>query len=102
MADIQEILKVVANGFSEGFNKVAKNFQEAIDNIKDQESEEKPQVLTAQTLQQLKWMNPRQLAAIYHYGKVKTYIEDDPNAYQQLKWMTEQQLQAIFGKDGMN
>ena len=99
MADMQSIFKTMIDGFANGIDKIAKDIQ----NLKEQtEEDNKPQVLTAEKLLQLRWMSPSQLAAIYRYGKVKTHISDDPDAYRMLRWMTESQLQAIFGKDGMN
>ena len=79
------------------FNDTIKAVKEAKEN-----QETKPQLLTADKLKELRWMNPRQLASIYQYGKVPTHIADDSEAYKQLRWFTEGQLQAIFGKDGMN
>lgn len=76
----------------------AQNFKKA----QSEEKEEKPELLTADKLQQLRWMAPRELAVIYAYGKKKTHIDDDPAAYQQLRWFSQGQLEAIFGKDGMS
>ena len=67
--------------------------------------EEKPKepievdILTASKLSQLKWLSATQLASIYKYGKVKTKIDDDPEAYAQLKWFNSNQLKAMFGDD---
>lgn len=58
-------------------------------------------ILTVGKLSQLKWMTASQLALIYKYGKVKTKIDDDPNAYAQLKWFTQEQLKAIFGEEDL-
>lgn len=58
----------------------------------------KPEVLTKEKLQELKWMNTYQLEAIYGHGKRKVIIDDDPAAYQELKWFNSYQLEAIFGK----
>lgn len=87
------------------FGEFLKAMEDVSDKLKKaamEEKEEKPELLTAEKLQQLRWMAPRQLSVIYGNGKKKTHIDDDPDAYQQLRWFTQGQLEAIFGKDGMN
>lgn len=84
-----------------GISDVCKVAKEAIEK-NEAPAEEKEELLTAGKLHELRWMAPRQLAAIYGYGTKKTHIDDDPNAYHELRWFTEAQLKAIFGKDGMN
>jgi len=85
------------------FLKSLGDFLEKIDNKMREkdvpENDGPPEILTADKLQKLKWMSPRQLAAIYRYGKRKVKLTDDPDAYGQLKWFSEGQLEAIFGKE---
>ena len=93
------------NNFSDIFNKMIKSVGEVAGKLNEyleKPVENKPQLLTANKLQELKWMSPRQLASIYQYGKIKTHIDDDPEAFKQLKWMSPSQLEAIFGKEGFN
>lgn len=94
----------MSNSLFGEFLKAMDDIGERIKNIAEEEKakEEKPELLTAQKLQQLRWMAPRQLSVIYGYGKKKTHIDDDPDAYQQLRWFTQGQLEAIFGKGGMS
>lgn len=94
--------KILSDLF-DGVVKAVKDISVAFNDFSGkQQDETKPQLLTAQKLQELKWMNPRQLASIYQYGKVKTHIDDDPEAFRELKWMSPAQLEAIFGKEGFN
>lgn len=90
------ILSNIVDGMVKAIKDISATFSEYAEN----QTEDKPQLLTANKLQELKWMSPRQLASIYQYGKVKTHIDDDPEAYKQLKWMSPSQLEAIFGKEG--
>lgn len=92
---------VLSNIF-DGMVKAIKDISATFSEYAENQSETKPQLLTAQKLQELKWMNPRQLASIYKYGKVKTHIDDDPEAFRELKWMSPGQIEAIFGKEGFN
>ena len=63
------------------------------------EKPDRPSRLTADKLKELRLMTPRQIAAIYKYGKVHTIIDDDPAAFKELRWMTQGQLEALFGKE---
>lgn len=93
----------MANELSELVNKMADDFSKAMRTLfEEKETEPKIDILTANKLHELRFMSPRQLAAVYKYGAVQTKIVDDPDAYHELRWMTEAQLQAIFGKGGMN
>lgn len=93
-------------------NKVAGFFDElsraaaAINDVLNKPAEEpkpeqKPVLLTAAKLQELRWMTSRQIAVLYKHGKVPVKIEDSPKAYQQLRWMSSNQLEALFGKEEM-
>ena len=72
---------------------------EALEKTTNQKSEESEvEVLTGESLEQLKRMTTYQLDAIYKHGKRKVKIADnDPEAYKQLNDMTTFQLKAIFG-----
>ena len=59
-------------------------------------------ILTADKLNELKWMSPSQLRAIFGNKPNPPKVADDPAAYRVLKWMSESQLNAIFGKEGIN
>jgi len=93
----------MASEFKREIDKIMSDFCQALrSKFEDKEEETKTDILTANKLHELRFMSPRQLAAVYKYGAVQTKIVDDPDAYHELRWMTEAQLQAIFGKDGMN
>lgn len=60
---------------------------------------EPPILLTAEKLNEIRWMTEKQIETIYRHGKVPVKIDDNPKAYQQLRWMTPGQLKALFGED---
>ncbi len=66
---------------------------------KPEEHNDKPIILTAAKLKELRWMTAQQIGAIYKYGKVKVRVADDANAYKELRWMSQNQLEALFGKE---
>ncbi len=98
MSDKSFMADFLEKGFA-FLNDISRKLNEA---EKKTEEEGRPQLLTAEKIRELKWMSPRQLAAIYQHGGRKTHIADDPDAYRELKWMSPSQLDAIFGKDGFN
>ena len=74
---------------------------EALDNMTSKNNDEpEVEILTGESLAQLKHMTSFQLDAIYKHGKRKVKIADnDPEAYKQLRQMTSFHLKAIFGDD---
>jgi hypothetical protein len=69
------------------------------DKTKPYVNTEEPIILTAAKLRELRWMTVPQLAAIYHYGKVKVKIQDTEAAYRELRFLNAQQFKAIFGNE---
>jgi len=55
------------------------------------------EILTAEKLRELKHMNSWKLDSIYHSGKRKVKVDDDPAAYRELRQMNCWQLESIFG-----
>ena len=77
---------------SEGLSKIGK-----ILNAMQIEEKEEEEVLTAEILEHLYYMNSSQLRTIYKNGQRKVRIADDPEAYSYLSHMNSSQLAAIFG-----
>ena len=95
MNPVNEILKTIFDGAE----KLAKAITETESEINPETKTDRPEILTANKIRELSWLDVQKLGVIYGYGKKPVKIQDSPAAYKELFWLTPGQIAAIFGTE---
>lgn len=94
-----KMLNELFEGLSKGAQKVANTLKNVTVPEKTKEEETPYILITAEKLKYLQWMSTDKLKTIFHNGKAKVKLADDPNVFSILQWMSVDKLKAIFGEE---